>query len=241
MKKQIFLVLTILFFTACDSLQPILDEANRTAGATLAPSNAEINTALKEALIKGTSSGVDNLSQIGGYLDNPKVKIPFPKNAEKVKNTLIDLGMQKQVDQVVTSINRAAEDAVKEASPLFINAIREMSIADVRSILFGEDDAATKYLKSKTSQGLSQKFQPKIKTSLDKVNATKYWTDVMSTYNKVPFVDKVNTDLTAYVTDLAIEGLFLKIEEEEKAIRDNPVERTTAILKKVFGYADAQQ
>src|SRR5690606_28029323 len=208
---------------------------------TTTPNNTEINSALKEALIQGTSEGVANLSKVGGYLNNPKVKIPFPKNAEKVKNTLIDLGMEQQVDQVVTSINRAAEDAVKEASPLFINAIREMSIADVRNILLGEDDAATKYLHSKTSVELANKFQPKIKVSLDKVNATKYWTDVMSAYNKVPFVEKVNTDLAAYVTDLAIEGLFLKIEEEEKAIRNNPVERTTAVLKKVFGYADSQQ
>lgn len=229
-------------FLACGNLNEVMETVGDIGSSTpLAPTTEEMSMGLKDALIKGTSEGVSQLHQSGGFLNNPEVKIPFPPDVVKVKNTLIDMGLESQVDKVVNSLNEAAEDAVIEAKPLFVNAIKEMTIADARNILFGTDTAATSYLKSKTRAGLMEAFKPKIATSLDKVNATKYWSDIMGTYNKIPLVDKVNEDLPAYVTNRAIEGLFLQIAQEEAAIRENPLERTTDILKKVFGYADKKK
>lgn len=205
------------------------------------PSNLEIGNGLKEALIKGTSMGVSSLSESGGYLNSPQFKIPFPKDAQKIESTLRSIGLGGEVDKVVVSLNRAAEDAVNEAKPLFVNAIKQMTFADVKNILFGTDTAATDYLRSKTGQQLISAFQPKIKSSLDKVNATKYWNDVVSTYNQIPLINKMNPDLANFVTDEAIKGLFIKIAQEEIAIRENPAERTSNLLKKVFNYADTQE
>ncbi len=240
--NTIFTTCLLSLFLACGNLNEAMKsmEDMTTPTPSAVPSTEEMAMGLKEALIKGTEMGVSQLNQSGGYLNDPQVKIPFPEDLVKVKNTLIDLGLQSKVDQVVNSMNAAAEDAVIEAKPLFVNAIREMTIDDAREILFGSDTAATFYLKQKTSAGLQNAFKPKIKTSLDKVNATKYWEDAIGTYNKIPLVTKVNEDLPAYVTDLAIQGLFLQIAEEEAAIRENPLERTKDILKKVFGYADGE-
>ena len=217
-------IITTIFlslFLACGNLNEVLESVETIGTSTedLTPSSEEMGMGLKDALIKGTQMGVEQLNKSGGYLNDPEVKIPFPKDLEKVKNTLIDMGLQSEVDKVVSSLNAAAEDAVIEAKPLFVKAIKEMSIADAKEILFGADTAATSYLKSKTRLGLHDAFKPKIKTSLD----------------------KVNEDLPAYVTDLAIQGLFLQIAKEEAAIRENPLERTTDILKKVFGYADQEK
>ncbi len=228
--------------TACGNLDQILQEIENTTGTTTpaVPTQLEMSKGLKEALVKGTSMGVDKLNAAGGFLNDPKVKIPFPKDLVKVENTLRDIGLGSEVDKVVTSLNSAAEDAVIEAKPLFVKAITEMTFADAKNILFGADSAATKYLISKTRSGLEAAFQPKISNSLDKVNATKYWSDVIGTYNKVPFVNKVNADLPNYVTGKAVDGLFLQIAKEEAAIREDPIERTTSLLKKVFGYADTK-
>ena len=152
-----------------------------------------------------------------------------------------DLGLGGEVDKVIVSLNRAAEDAVTEARPLIVNAIKEMTFADVKNILMGDNMAATNYLKGKTNSQLQAAFQPIIQASLDKVNATKYWNDVISTYNTIPLVTKMNPDLTSFVTEKAIQGLLTKIAQEESAIRANPVERTTGLLQKVFGYADSQK
>ncbi|MBL4709083.1 MAG: DUF4197 domain-containing protein [Flavobacteriales bacterium] len=219
------------------SVEDVLNDVGTTNSN---PTNLEIGKGLKEALVKGTTMGVSNLSQSGGYLNNPLFKIPFPKDAAKIESTLRKVGLGGEVDKVVTSLNRAAEDAVTEAKPLFVNAIKQMTFADVKNILFGADTAATAYLKSKTGAQLKSSFQPKIQASLDKVNATKYWTNVVSQYNKIPLVTKMNPDLNSFVTDMAIKGLFVKIAQEEMSIRENPVERTTDLLKKVFNYAKTQ-
>jgi hypothetical protein len=233
---------TLSLVLSCGNLNEVMEsieDVSKTESSI--PTQTEMANGLKAALVKGTESGVSQLHQAGGYLNDPKVKIPFPKDLVKVKNTLVDIGMESEVNKVVNSLNEAAEDAVIEAKPLFVNAIKEMTIADAKEILFGADTAATSYLKSKTRSGLETAFKPKIQTSLDKVNATKYWGDVIGTYNKIPLTKKVNEDLPAYVTDKAIEGLFLQIANEESAIRENPVQRTTDILKKVFGYADSEK
>ena len=198
-------------------------------------SEEEAANALKETLNKGMEKGVSVLSVKDGYFANPKVKIPFPKNATKVADKLKKLGMQKQVDEVVLSINRAAEDAANSAKSIFVDAIKKMSIKDAIGIVKGNKTAGTNYLNRNTNSALANTFKPIIKTSLEKVNATKRWESVMNTYNKIPFVEKVNPELETYVTEKAISGLFFMLAQQEIAIRENPKERTSALLKKVFG------
>jgi len=190
---------------------------------------------IKEALEKGTGESVSFVSKLDGYFKNPEIKIPFPENAKEIESKLRAIGLGSQVDEVVLSINRAAEDAAKSAQPIFIAAIKGMTINDAIQIVKGSNDAATTYLKRTTSPELRAKFSPVIKASLDKVDATSLWTEVINSYNQIPFVKKQNPDLTAYVTDKAIDGLFIMIAKEELKIRQNPVARTSDLLKKVFG------
>jgi hypothetical protein len=190
---------------------------------------------IREALTKGTEQSVKIVSNPNGYFGNPEIKIPFPKEANEMESTLRKAGFGKKVDQFILSMNRAAENAAKEATPIFIAAIKKMTISDAISIVKGPDDAATKYLNKNTSPELNVKFQPPIKASLDKVSATKYWGDLVSLYNKIPFVKKMNPNLTAYVTGKAIDGLFVMVAKEELKIRKDPVARTSELLKKVFG------
>lgn len=199
------------------------------------PSTSEVASGLKEALTKGVSKGSDEVSRTDGYFKNPEIKIPFPPEVKQVETTLRKMGMDKQVDEFILSLNRAAEDAAKEAKPIFVSAIKQMTIEDAWSILKGENNAATKYLEKTTSVQLKEKFKPIIKASLDKVNATKYYKDLITAYNKVPMVKKVNPELDTYATDKATDGLFVMIAKEEKNIRENPGARTTDLLKKVFG------
>ena len=175
------------------------------------------------------------VEKIGGYFDNPQIKIPFPPEAKEIEQKLRAIGMGDKVDEVVLTINRAAEDAATEAKPIFISAIKNLTLRDALNIVRGENDAATKYLKENTSQQLAAQFKPKIEVSLEKVDATKYWDDVITTYNKIPFVKKMNPDLAEYVTEKAIEGLFVMIAKEEDKIRKDPAARTTELLRKVFG------
>lgn len=190
---------------------------------------------IKDALIKGTSESVQVVSKLDGYFGNPEIKIPLPPDAKVMAKKLRSMGMGKQVDQAIVSLNRAAEDAAREAKPIFVAAITNMTITDAVNIVKGKDDAATQYLSKSTSPELNKKFQPVIKASLDKVDATKYWTDLANIYNKIPFVTKINPNLTEYVTGKAIDGLFVMIAKEELKIRKDPVARTSEILKKVFG------
>ena len=232
----ILFMLSMILFSGCETLKQIVDATGTTTEKPLTES--EIISGLKEALKTGTGNAVSILNSPDGYFKDPLVKLPFPPEAIKVANTLRDLGAGKLVDDFELSLNRAAEDAAKEAGPIFVNAVTSMTIADARNILFGADNAATEYFKKTTSQPLSQAFQPKIKNSLDKVLATKYWTDITTRYNKIPFVKPVNTDLPQYATDLALKGLFLKLEGEEAKIRKDPAARVKDILKRVFGELD---
>ncbi len=197
--------------------------------------NEEVGNGLKEALTQGISKGADVLSQADGYFKNPLIKIPFPPDAKKMEKKLRDIGMGEDVDKFILTLNRGAEDAAKQAKPIFVDAIKKMSITDVMAILKGQPDAATQYLKKTTNTQLQAQFRPVIKASLDKVEATKHYKVLANTYDKIPFVKKVNPDLEAYTTDLAIQGLFITIANEEKNIRANPAARTSDLLKKVFG------
>jgi len=190
---------------------------------------------IKEALVKGTGESVKFVSVLNGYWGNPEIKIPFPQEAKDVESNLRAIGMGKKVDEFNESMNRAAEQAANEAKTIFISAIKALTVKDAINIVKGESNAATTYLKRTTSPDLKVAFQPKIKASLDNVSATKYWGDLISAYNKIPFVKKMNPNLTEYVTGKAIDGLFVMIAKEELKIRKDPAARTSELLKKVFG------
>ncbi|MDF2158401.1 DUF4197 domain-containing protein [Algoriphagus sp. CAU 1675] len=233
----------ILLFslTSCQSSAQIGKILEKAGQISSTPSTYEISNGLKEALEKGTGISADRLSVEDGYLKNLEVKILFPEEAQKVEKTLRNIGLNSLCDQVITSLNRAAEDAAQEAKPIFTDAIKQMSFQDVQQILLGENNAATQYFQESTTNALTEKFSPIIESSLGKVNATKYWGDVMVRYNKIPLVKPVSTDLTAYVTEKAIQGLFIEIAKEELKIRENISARTSPLLQKVFGYADKEK
>lgn len=232
---------SLLLFTGCETLLAVAEEASKSGGV-VNPTTGEMAAGLKEALKKGTGQAVSVLSQEGGYLDNPRVRIPFPPDAQFAADKLRDLGLGDLVDDFVARLNEGAEEGAKEAAPIFRNAITQMTITDARDILVTRDrDAATDYFRRTTSDELYAAFSPKIRRVLNQVNATQLWTDVTSAYNKIPFTNrKIETDLVRYATDKALEGLFLKVAEEEAKIRDNVSARSSDLLREVFGYAERE-
>jgi hypothetical protein len=201
-------------------------------------SNDEIINGLKEALSVGSNNSAGSASKVDGYLKNARLFIPFPPEAQEMKAKLVKLGMQKKVTEFETSLNRAAEEAAKKAAPVFLDAIKNMSIQDGMKILKGADTAATQYLRENTSNGLYAQFLPIVKEAVNKVKVTSYWNPLVTKYNKLPGVKKQNPDLNDYVTRRAISGLFLLVADEEAKIRKDPLARVTDILKKVFGWAE---
>ena len=239
MKKVIKAFTLAVLMTGCTAQQ--IQQAQKTLGGYLGEdkvSTEEVVKGLKEALVQGTGKGVATVSQVNGYLGNAAIRIPFPPEVQKVEQKLRDLGFGKQVDQFVETLNHGAEEAAKEAKPIFVNAITAMSIQDAWNILKGADDAAAAYLISNTSTQLQASFKPVIQRALEKTSATKYYSDLINTYNKIPFVEKVNPNLDDYATQKAIDGLFVMIAKEEKNIRDNPGARATELLKRVFSQQD---
>ncbi len=241
MKKffSIFLISTLFF--GCTT-QQIQETVGAVLGTTYSdPTESEASGGLKDALSIGITKGMGLLSKTDGFLGNDLVKIPWPEQANQVKDVLLKLGMQKQVDNVTTSLNRAAEKASGVAIDVFVQAIKQMTVTDALQIITGGNGAGTAYLKRTTTSILADKFRPIVDQSLGQVNATKYWTDATSIYNKVPFVKPVNTDLTGFVTEKALDGIFKMVEKEENNIRANPFARTTDLLKKVFSFADKKK
>lgn len=210
----------------------ILGGATGTTGKL---TNEDIIAGLKEALSVGSKNASGLANKVDAYYKNPVLFIPFPPEAKKIQETLVSIGQTKLVNDFVLTVNRAAEDAAKEAAPIFVNAVKAMTIKDGLNILNGNNDAATQFLKTNTQAELMKKFKPVIESSLKKVNATKYWESVITTYNKVPMVTKMNPDLAGYTTQKAIDGLFILLAKEELKIRQDPAARVTEILKKVFG------
>jgi len=194
----------------------------------------EVGRGLKEALSKGAEAAAAKVSATDGFFKNEAIKLLWPEDAKKVESKLRSMGMNKLCDDFTLSINRAAEEACKKAAPIFINAISSMTLQDAMGILRGNERAATDYLQRTTSPQLRSAFQPEIEKALQQVNATKYWTDIATIYNKIPLVTPVTTDLPGFVTDKAMTGLFVYVAEKEAAIRNNPLERTTELLKRVF-------
>lgn len=199
-------------------------------------SENEAGMGIKEALTQGVANAVLNLNKTDGFFGSEIYKVLLPPDALKIEKSLRKVGMGDQVDKAILAINRGAEDAVAFAKPIFVDAIKEMTLTDALKILNGGKDAATQYFKQKTSEKLIAAFTPSVKTSLDKVDATKYYGDIVNTYNKFPTTfKKVNPDLTSHVVGKAVDALFDQVAKEEANIRANPLARTSDLLKKVFG------
>ena len=236
MRNYALLCLFIISFliSSCSSSFQIPQSVTDAVQANRPLTDDEVGRGLKEALSVGIAKGATEASQKDGFYQNSLIRIAFPPEVKKVENTLRSVGLGSMVDDFVLSLNRAAEDASQQAKPIFLDAIKKLTIRDVWGILTGGKDAATQYLKRTTSEQLKIAFTPTIQTSLDKVNATKYYSDVMGAYNRIPMVQKVNPDLTGYATQKTIDGLFTLVAQEEANIRENPIARTTELLRRVF-------
>jgi len=238
MKKALVILLLLNQSVFAQNINELIKEGekmvnDKTKGTGL--TNDEIIGGLKEALTIGSKNAGDFASKVNGYYKNPSIKIPFPKEARDMEKTLRSVGLNKEVDQFVMSLNRAAEDAAKQSIPIFADAVKKITINDGLSILRGNDHAATEYLKSKTLSQLKIKFKPVIDKSVNKMNVGKYWKTLADAYNKMPFVKKVNPNLTDYTTGKALDGLFYLVAQEELKIRKDPAAQVTDLLKKVFG------
>jgi hypothetical protein len=241
MKKLLFVCLLMNLFIINGHAQGIQGLVNKVkqsvpgGGSKTGLSNDDIISGLKDALRVGTDSATAKLSKTNGFFGDAAIKILMPPEAQKVEKTLRGMGMGDMVDKAILSMNRAAEDASKGVGDVFWNSIKGMTINDGLQILKGSDTAATSYLRKNTTSQLTVKFRPIIDSSLKKFDATKYWKDVFTAYNKIPFTKQVNTDLVVYVTDKALSGLFYNIGLQEQKIRKDPAAQVTDILKKVFG------
>lgn len=219
-----------------DVANQVLTGAGSGEAAKPQLTNDEIVAGLKDALTVGIKNGAALVSKEDGFFKNPAIKIPFPPEAQKVEEKARQIGLGGKVDQFVTTLNRAAEEASKDAAPIFVEAIKQMTITDAMNILRGEENAATEYLKKTTTAKLHSTFKPTVKSAIEKVEVTKYWNPIINKYNMLPGVEKQDPDLDQYVTEKATDGLFVVVAEEEKKIRKDPVARVTEILQKVFGW-----
>lgn len=233
MKKIVLFLISFALFS-CAEMQQVLNQLPQTGTV----GTIDISGGLKEALNNGITKQVSKLTATDGFYKNEAVKILLPEELRKVDSSLRRIGLSSLADEGLKVLNRAAEDAVKEATPIFVNAIKNMSFADARGILMGNESSATGYLQNSTSTALYGKFNPVIKNSFSKVGADKVWTNIINKYNSIPLVSKVNPDLTDYVTNQAMSGVFKMVAVEEKNIRTNLSARTTPLLQKVFAMQD---
>jgi Protein of unknown function (DUF4197) len=239
MKKLVTLVFLAAGVAAMGQSSDLFGTIKKTVsggkGSSSSLSSTDIVAGLKQALTLGAEKSADRLSVVNGFLGNKAVEILMPEQAQKVEKTLRNMGMGKLVDDAIASMNHAAEDASKSAAPIFVNAIKNMTVTDGVNILKGPDTAATAYLRHSATPELTKAYTPVVDSALQKTGATKYWKDVFDTYNKIPLVSKVDPDLSSYVTQKAINGIFYYVAQEEIQIRKDPAAQVTDLLKKVFG------
>lgn len=233
MKKFLVLLLAVCFY-GCAEMQQVMNQLPQTQGM----GGVDIAGGLREALNKGVTNQVTKLTAVDGFYKNQAVKILLPEELRKVDSGLRKIGLSSLADEGLKVLNRAAEDAVKEAAPIFVSAVKNMTFTDAKTILMGSDTSATLYLQNNTSNALYAKFNPVIKNSFSKVGADKVWANIISKYNSIPLITKVNPDLTDYVTKQAMNGVFKMISVEEKLIRTNINSRTSVLLQKVFAMQD---
>lgn len=234
--KKTFLLLVSLTLFSCAELQQVVNSLPQAGVGDL--TNADIGSGLRQALDNGINKQVSKLTQTDGFYRNELVKIMLPAELQRVDKTLRDIGLGNLADEGLRVLNRAAEDAVKEATPIFVNAVRQITFDDARNILLGSDNAATQYLTTKTTNQLYQSFNPVITNSLDKVGATQVWSNIINQYNAIPLTNNVNPDLADFVTQQALKGVFTMIAVEEKEIRNNFSSRSTDLLRRVFALQD---
>ncbi|ARV15192.1 DUF4197 domain-containing protein [Polaribacter sp. SA4-12] len=234
MIKRILILVIAIQFTGCAELQNVVNQVTKSG----ALSQEQIGNGLREALDNGIKNQVSKLTATDGFYKNDLVKIMLPEELQAVDKGLRQIGLGNLADEGIKVLNRAAEDAVKTATPIFVNAVKDMTFADAKNILLGEQNAATTYLQDKTTDELYASFSPVIKNSFSKVGADEVWSNLISKYNSIPFVKKVNPDLTIYVTTQALNGVFTMIEVEEKGIREKAGLRNTALLQQVFALQD---
>jgi len=235
MLRKLFAFVLIFNLMSCAELQQAV---NQIPQGNPVLSNADMAAGLRQALDFGIDKQVSKLTQTDGFYKNDMVKILLPEELQKVDKALRDIGLSSLADEGIKALNRAAEDAVKEATPIFVDAVKGITFSDAKNILLGNDDAATQYLTSKTQTALYDKFNPVIKNSFNKVGADKIWSNLITKYNNIPFTTDVNPDLTDYVTNEALKGVYTMIAVEEKDIRTKFTSRTTDLLKKVFALQD---
>lgn len=235
MIRKILAFVFILNLTACAELQGVVNNLPQEGGIL---SNTDIAAGLRQALDLGIDKQVSKLTATDGFFKNELVKILLPQELQKVDKALRDIGLDNLADEGLKVLNRAAEDAVGEATPIFVNAVKGITFNDAKNILLGSDDAATQYLTSKTQTELYNKFKPVINNSFAKVGADQIWANLISKYNAIPFTNNVNPDLTDYVTGEALKGVYKMIAVEEKDIRNTVSSRTTDLLRKVFALQD---
>ena len=238
--KKIFLLAITFSLTSCAQVQQTLNQLPQISSQIPGVGGVDIASGLKEALNKGITQQVSKLTAVDGFYKNEAVKILMPAELQKVDATLRKIGLGSLADEGIKVLNRAAEDAVKEATPIFVSAVKNMSFTDAKNILLGNDSAATSYLQGSTTTALYGKFNPVIKSSFEKVGADVVWTKIINKYNTIPLVKKVNPDLTDYTTNQALAGVFKMIAVEEKDIRNNISARTTPLLKSVFAMQDGK-
>ena len=236
MKKVLILAMAISL-SGCAEMQQVLSQLPQTQTI----GGVDIAGGLKEALNNGISKQVTKLTATDGFYKNQAVKILLPEELKKVDSGLRKIGLGSLADEGIKVLNRAAEDAVKEATPIFVDAVKNMSFTDAKNILMGNENSATTYLQNSTSTALYGKFNPVIQNSFSKVGADKVWTNIINKYNSIPLVKKVNPDLTDYVTNQAMNGVFKMVAVEEKNIRTNLNSRTSVLLQKVFAMQDKKQ
>lgn len=232
--KKILILIVAASLSSCAEMQQVLNQLPQTQGI----GGVDIASGLKEALNNGISKQVTKLTAVDGFYRNEAVKILLPEELRKVDSGLRRIGLSSLADEGLKVLNRAAEDAVKEATPIFVDAVRNMTFMDAKSILMGNESSATNYLQNSTSTALYGKFNPVIKNSFTKVGADKVWANIITKYNSIPSINKVNPDLTDYVTNQAMNGVFKMIAVEEKNIRTNISSRTSILLQKVFAMQD---
>lgn len=235
MIKKIFIAFIALQLVGCAELQKI---ASQLPQASKALTQGQIGQGLRQALDNGIQHQVSKLTATDGFYRNQLVKILLPKELQAVDKGLRKIGLSKLADEGIKSLNRAAEDAVKTATPIFVDAVKGITFNDAKNILLGNDNAATSYLQGRTNSALYSKFNPVIKKSFGRVGADKVWNNLISKYNSIPFVNKVNPDLTDYVTNQALKGVYTMIAVEEKGIRNKIGLRNTDLLRKVFALQD---
>lgn len=235
MKKNILILFVSLNFLACGELQQVIDQLPQGESSI---GNLDIANGLREALNMGIEKQVTKLTETDGFYKNELVKIMLPEELQKVDKTLRDIGLGNLADEGLKVLNRAAEDAVSEATPIFIDAVKGITFDDAKNILMGSDDAATQYLTNATKTALYNKFNPVIKNSFEKVGADQIWSNLITKYNSIPLTNNVNPDLTDYVTNEALNGVYTMIAVEEKEIRTKASSRTTDLLRKVFTLQD---